>query len=130
MICSLCTRYGFALVPIIPCGPKGAAASEKAERNRAVAFIRLLRQLLALAVAVGHTAKLPPLHTWRGSGILNWTGPRLFLPAATAGATAARGAIGLGAGFALVSAATTGKVDGGGRFTPGRHEHARRRDGE
>ena len=32
---------------------------------------------------------------------MNWTGPGLFLPATTAGATAARGAVGLGAGFAL-----------------------------
>ena len=52
---------------------------------------------------------------------LKWTRRGLFLPTATAWTAAARGTVGFGAGFALVSAATTGKVDGGGRFTPGRH---------
>ena len=77
-----------------------------------------------------HTEELPtPSYVERFGGV-DWTGRGLFLPAATAWTAAARGAVGLGAGFALVSAATASEIDGGSRFTPCRHEHASRPDDE
>ena len=129
VIWSRATFFGFAFVPTIPCGPMGAAASENAERNRVTVFIELLRWTPAPAVAT-HTDELPTPSNMGAAGYLNWTGRGLFLPTATAWTAAARGTVGLGAGFALVSAATASEVDGGSRFAPCRHEHASRSDDE
>ena len=65
VVCNRATRFGFAFVPTMPCGPKGAEARKNAERNKTAAFIRLPGWTPVPAVAVRTEEPSTPFHVGR-----------------------------------------------------------------